>query len=145
MPGRFSQHQPLCVRVCVCVCVRETLPSPWPVFLPCWEVVKPELGCCLFIFAALAQKAVKSTRLRFGEHTHTHSISGRSSTHTPTNPYRLFEAVSLLEGERVRLGDDGNDVDHVTEPPHELHIQGPQTGGGERERERERGERDRYK
>lgn len=43
--------------------------------------------------------------------------------------YRLFKEVPLLQGEGVSLGDDGDDVDHLTETPHELHIQRPQTGG----------------
>lgn len=42
--------------------------------------------------------------------------------------YRLLEEVPLLQGEGVRLGDDRHDVDHLTEAPHELHIQRPQTG-----------------
>lgn len=47
--------------------------------------------------------------------------------------YRLFEEVPLLQGQRVGLGDDGDDVDHLTEAPHELHIQWPQTGGRRRQ------------
>lgn len=46
--------------------------------------------------------------------------------------YRLFEEVPLLQGQRVGLGDDGDDVDHLTEAPHELHIQRPETGGRRR-------------
>lgn len=49
-----------------------------------------------------------------------------------SDSHRLFKVVPLLQGERVGLGDDGDDVDHLTEAPHELHIQGPQTGGGKR-------------
>lgn len=41
-------------------------------------------------------------------------------------PYLLFEEVSLLQGERVGLGNDGDDVDHLAEAPHEFHIQRPQ-------------------
>lgn len=48
------------------------------------------------------------------------------STHSS---YRLFKEVPLLQGECVSLGDDGDDVDHLTETPHELHIQRPQTEG----------------
>lgn len=47
-----------------------------------------------------------------------------------TKTHRLFKAVPLLQGERVGLGDDRDDVDHLTESPHELHIQRPQAGGG---------------
>lgn len=43
--------------------------------------------------------------------------------------YRLFKEVPLLQGERVSLGNDRDDVDHLAETPHELHIQRPQTGG----------------
>lgn len=46
--------------------------------------------------------------------------------------YRLLEEVPLLQGQRVGLGDDGDDVDHLTEAPHELHIQRPETGGRRR-------------
>lgn len=46
--------------------------------------------------------------------------------------YRLLEEVPLLQGQRVGLGDDGDDVDHLTEAPHELHVQRPETGGRRR-------------
>lgn len=39
----------------------------------------------------------------------------------------LFEEVSLLQGECIRLGNDGDDVDHLAETPHEFHIKRPQT------------------
>lgn len=41
--------------------------------------------------------------------------------------HRLFKIVPLLQSECVSLGNDGDDVDHLTETPHELHIQGPKT------------------
>lgn len=49
--------------------------------------------------------------------------------HNQPSSYRLFKIVPLLQGERVGLGDDRDNVDHFTETPHELHIQRPQTGG----------------
>lgn len=42
--------------------------------------------------------------------------------------YLLLEEIPLLQGERVRFGNDRHDVDHLAEAPHELHVQGPQTG-----------------
>ena len=38
------------------------------------------------------------------------------------SPYLSFEHVDLLDGAGVRLADDGDDVDLVVQPPHELHI-----------------------
>lgn len=46
--------------------------------------------------------------------------------------HRLLEEVPLLQGQCVGLGDDGDDVDHLTEAPHELHVQRPETGGSRR-------------
>lgn len=40
--------------------------------------------------------------------------------------HRLLEVVPLLQRERVGLGDDGHDVHHFAETPHELHIKRPQ-------------------
>lgn len=50
----------------------------------------------------------------------------------PGASYCLFEVVPLLQGQRVSLGNDGDDVDHLTEAPHELHIQRPEAVGGQR-------------
>lgn len=47
--------------------------------------------------------------------------------------HRLFKGVPLLQGERVSLGNDRNDVDHLTEMPHKLHIQRPKTGRWKRQ------------
>lgn len=44
-----------------------------------------------------------------------------------TGGYLLFEEVPLLQSECVCLGNDGDDVDHLAETPHELHVERPQT------------------
>lgn len=44
-----------------------------------------------------------------------------------TRCYLLFEEVPLLQGECVCLGNDGDNVHHLTETPHEFHIKRPQT------------------
>lgn len=54
----------------------------------------------------------------------------KSSAHSS---HRLFKVVPLLQGECVGLGDDGDDVDHLAQAPHELHIERPQTERGERD------------
>lgn len=46
--------------------------------------------------------------------------------------YLLFKEISLLQGERVSFGNDRHDVHHLAEAPHELHVQGPQTGNRQR-------------
>lgn len=46
--------------------------------------------------------------------------------------YLLFEEVPLLQGECIRLSDDRDNVDHLTETSHEFYIQRSQT---ERERD----------
>ena len=61
-------------------------------------------------------------------YTHTQDIFRLSQPNTHSS-HRLFKEVPLLQGECVGLGDDGDDVDHLTETSHELHIQRPQTGG----------------
>lgn len=44
--------------------------------------------------------------------------------------HHLFEVVPLLQGQRVGLRDDGHDVHHLAESPHELHIQRSEAAGG---------------
>lgn len=48
----------------------------------------------------------------------------------PDKHYLLFEEVPLLQGERVCLGNDWDNVDHFTETSHEFYIQRPQTESG---------------
>lgn len=62
----------------------------------------------------------------------------------PERCYLLFEEVPLLQGECVCLGNDWDNVDHLTETSHKFYIKWPQTekereerGRGERERETE--------
>lgn len=43
-------------------------------------------------------------------------------------PYPLFEVDPLLQGQRVGLGDDRDDVDHFAQALHELDVQGPEAG-----------------
>jgi len=57
-------------------------------------------------------------------------IDTRTHTHHPTHTHLLFEELALLGRQRVRLGDEGDDVDFVVEPLHELDVQRLQTGGG---------------
>lgn len=38
-------------------------------------------------------------------------------------PHPLFELLSLLNGHRVRLGNDRDDIDRVTQALHELSVQ----------------------
>lgn len=45
----------------------------------------------------------------------------------PGRCYLLFEEVPLLQGERVGLCNDGDNIDHLTETSHEFHIERPQT------------------
>lgn len=59
----------------------------------------------------------------------THETSSAHAHPQTHSSYRLLEVVPLLQGECVGLGDDGDDVDHLAEAPHELHIQRPQTAG----------------
>lgn len=39
--------------------------------------------------------------------------------------YPLFEVDPLLQGQRVSLGDDWDDVDHLAQALHEFNVQGP--------------------
>lgn len=41
--------------------------------------------------------------------------------------YLLFEEVSLLQRERICLGNDWNNVDHLTQTSHEFYIKRPET------------------
>ena len=42
--------------------------------------------------------------------------------------YPLFEVDPLLQGQRVGLGNDRDDVDHFAQALHELDVQGPEAG-----------------
>lgn len=42
--------------------------------------------------------------------------------------YPLFEVDPLLQGQRVGLGDDRDDVHYFAEALHELDVQGPEAG-----------------
>ena len=64
----------------------------------------------------------------FGSPAHSHRYTSATGVGCARRQYLLFEEVSLFQSQSVRLGDDRNDVDHFTEAPHELHIQGPQAG-----------------
>lgn len=59
----------------------------------------------------------------------------------PERCYLLFEEVPLLQGERIRLGNNWDNVDHLTETSHEFYIKRPQTEK-ERDNMRERELRD---
>jgi len=52
----------------------------------------------------------------------------------------LFELQPLLDGHRVRLRDDGNNVDRVTQALHELDVEQPKSGTEGRENRERAGE-----
>lgn len=85
-------------------------------------------GKCGHIYQCHKQKQL--THKIFSWHLCHPNTHARPQIHSDS--HRLFKVVPLLQGECVGLGDDGDDVDHLAETPHELHIQRPQTGGGER-------------
>lgn len=45
--------------------------------------------------------------------------------------YPLFEVDPLLQGQRVSLGDDWDDVDHLAQALHEFNVQGPKSETGQ--------------
>lgn len=45
----------------------------------------------------------------------------------------FLELLALLRGERVGLGDQRDDVDFLMQPLHELHVQGLQPGGRQKD------------